>query len=203
MTVNEDLLEEYERTRVPAYRIYEPGGVCVVLGAGRRGKGDLVEENIAADGVPVLSRKGGGGTVVLSPGMVVLALVTEVLSPYRNRSYAVEINGWIRLALEGLGVTGVEDRGVSDLALGGVKIAGASIFRRRLILFFQASLLVANDLGLFARYLTYPSAVPDYRGGRSHEAFCTTLRGAGFRLEVDDVIAALEPLVARALPALR
>jgi lipoate-protein ligase A len=202
-TVNEGLLLGYERTRVPAWTIYEPREVTVVLGAGRRGKGDVIEENAAADGVPVLSRKGGGGTVVLAPGMVVLALVTEVLSPFRNREYAREINGWIRDALAGLGVTGVEERGISDLALGDVKIAGTSIFRRRLILFYQASLLVAGDIGLFDRYLAYPSTVPDYRRGRSHDAFCTTLERAGFAVQVADVVAALERVVACRLPSLR
>ncbi len=203
VTVNGDMLVEYERSRVPAWRIYEPGEVSVVLGAGRHGKGDIIEESVAADGVPVLSRKGGGGTVVLAPGMVVLALVTEVLSPFRNREYAAEINGWIRAALAGLGVNGVEQRGISDLALGEVKIAGTSIFRRRLILFYQASLLVANDIALFGRYLTYPSSVPDYRAGRSHDAFCTTLQRAGFPLRAGDVIAALERAVACRLPSLR
>ncbi len=203
VTVNEDLLEEYERERVPAYRIYEPPEICVVLGAGRRGKGDVVEEAVARDGVPILSRKGGGGTVVLSPGMVVLVLVTEVHSPYRNREYAIEINAWIREALAAVGVGGVEDRGISDLALGDVKIAGTSVFRRRLIFFYQASLLVANDIGLFDRYLTYPSSVPAYRAGRGHAAFCTTLRAAGFALQVRDVTAALEPVVADKLPLLK
>lgn len=202
-TVNEDLLAAFERTGAAAHRLYEPDGVCVVLGAGRRGKGDLVEENVAADGIPVLARRGGGGTVVLSPGMVVLALVTEVASPYRNREYAVQINGWIREALSSLGVTGIVDRGISDLALGEVKIAGTSIFRRRLILFYQASILVANDVGLFERYLTYPSAAPDYRRGRGHRAFCTTLQRAGFPVETSDVIEALGPVVSRRLPRLR
>ncbi len=202
-TVNEDLLAGYERTRVPAWRIYEPRGVSVVLGAGRRGKGDVIEKNACDDGVPLLARKGGGGTVVLSPGMVVLAVVTEVLSPFRNREYASAINGWIREALAGLGVSGVEERGISDLALGDVKIAGTSIFRRRLILFYQASLLVANDIGLFGRYLTYPSSAPDYRAGRGHDAFCTTLRRAGYDVQVTDVVAALERAVACRLPSLR
>jgi lipoate---protein ligase len=202
-TVNEDLLESYEKTGVPAWRLYEPREVSVVLGAGRRGKGDTVDAALADAGVPLLSRKGGGGTVVLSPGMVVLAVVTQVDSPYRNREYALEINGWIREALASLGVHGIEDRGISDLALGDVKIVGTSVFRRRLILFYQASILVSNDLALFARYLAYPSTVPDYRAGRSHDAFCTSLRRAGHAVDVPAVIAALEPIVAARLPRLR
>ena len=62
---------------------------------------------------------------------------------------------------------------------------------------------MANDLGLFERYLTYPSAVPDYRAGRSHGSFCTTLQRAGFDLGVPEVIEALRPVVARRLPGLR
>ena len=38
MTVNEDLLESYERSQTPVHRVYEPEQTVVVIGAGRRGK---------------------------------------------------------------------------------------------------------------------------------------------------------------------
>ena len=202
MTVNEELLAEFERTRNPVYRIYEPPEVCVVMGAGRQGKGDVLEERALADGVSVLVRKGGGGTVVLSPGMVVLALVTEAASPYRNKEYAAAVNLWFVEALERLGVTGITQRGISDVALGDTKILGTSIFRRRNILFYQASLLVSNDISLFGRYLTFPSLVPDYRAGRDHERFCTTLHTAGHRLPVARVMAAVDEVVTRRMSEL-
>ena len=132
---------------------------------------------------------------MLSPGQVVLALVTEISSPFQNVSYFRAINHWFRLALQSLDVSGVQDRGISDLALGDRKILGTSLYRRRKILFYQASLLVENDLALFDRYLRYPSKVPDYREGRSHLDFCTNLRLAGYPLSVAEVIAGLEPVV--------
>lgn len=165
------------------------------MGAGGKAETDVFARQSESDRVPVLRRRGGGGTVVLSPGQVVLALVTEVSSPFQNVSYFRAINHWFRLALQALGVTGVEDRGISDLALGHRKILGTSLYRRRKILFYQASLLVENDLSLFDRYLRYPSKVPDYREGRGHLDFCTNLRLAGYPLSVAEVIAGLEPVV--------
>jgi lipoate-protein ligase A len=165
------------------------------MGAGCRAETDVFAEQVESDRVPLLRRRGGGGTVVLSPGQVVLALVTEVSSPFQNVSYFRTVNHWFRLALQALGVTGVEDRGISDLALGCRKILGTSLYRRRKILFYQASLLVENDLSLFDRYLRYPSKVPDYREGRGHLDFCTNLRSAGYPFSVAEVIASLEAVV--------
>jgi lipoate-protein ligase A len=201
-TVNEDLLGSFEAGFGPVYRIYEPSEISVVMGAGRRHQNDLKPEPIAQDAVPVYLRKGGGGTVVLSPGMVVLAFVTSVSHRYFNRKYANRINGWIIRALDELGVTDVVPRGISDLAIDNRKILGASLFRRKYILFYQSSLLVSNDVALFSRYLTYPSTVPEYRNERAHEDFCTTLTAKGYELSVDDVIPVLEKHIAAELPGL-
>jgi len=200
--VNQDLLEGHLAHSCPVYRLYEPAETCIVMGAGRKNKGDVILEAARRDGVPVLARRGGGGTVVLSQGMVVLALVAAAASPFQNREYARRINGWQKQALRGLGVENLNDRGISDVALGERKILGTSIFRRRNILFYQSSLLVSNDLKLFGRYLTFPSTVPDYRRGRSHEEFCTTLRLEGYDITAADVIPRLRSIVSSCLPAL-
>ena len=202
-TVNEDLLDGYRRTPVPVSRVYEPAELCAVLGAAGRPEQDLLLDNLAADGVPWRRRRGGGGTVVLGPGQVVLAVVTEVESPFRNREYAGQINGWIREALESLGVGGVTAEGISDLAIGGKKIVGTSIYRTRLVLFYQASLLVSNDIALFTRYLAMPQKVPEYRRGRSHEEFCTTLEREGHAFGTAEVIRSLQKVVSARLPLLR
>jgi len=202
-TVNADLLDQFRQDHAPVRRIYEPRDVMIVLGAGGNPEADLFLEHLRADGVPWRRRRGGGGTVVLTPGQVVLAVVTEVGSPFRNREYAAEINGWFIEALSSLGVSGVEPRGISDLAIEEKKILGTSIYRTRLTLFYQASLLVSNDLAVFSRYLAMPARVPDYRAGRSHEDFCTTLVRAGFALSVQGVMKALEEVVDVRLPALR
>ncbi len=202
-TVNGDLLEGFRKDRAPAWRIYEPAETVAVLGAGGNPQRDLILENLEKDGIPYRFRRGGGGTVVLSAGQTVLALVAEAASPFMNREYAREINGWFIEALEGLGVRGVEHRGISDLAIREKKILGTSIYRSRLLLFYQASLLVSNDLSLFDRCLTMPTRVPDYRMGRGHKEFCTTLQKEGFRMTPGEVGAVLEGIVKRRLKDLR
>lgn len=202
-TVNEDLLDRYKQTGVPVYRLYEPPTLCAVLGASGKPAQDLLLENLDADGVPWMKRRGGGGTVILGPGQVVLALVTAVESPFKNREYAAEINSWIVDSLALLGVNGVHPAGISDLAIGEKKIVGTSLYRTRLILFYQASLLVSNDIAVFTRYLAIPVKVPEYRKGRSHEEFCTTIAREGYAVTVRDVIGAMESVVSKRLPLLR
>jgi lipoate---protein ligase len=203
LSVNGDLLDRYLGSRVPVSRIYEPDSLCAVLGASGRPETDLLLPNLEADGVPWARRRGGGGTVVLGPGQVVIAVVTEVESPFRNRDYAAAVSSWIVEALEGLGIRDVRQEGISDLAIRGRKIVGTSIYRTRLVLFYQASLLVSNDIALFTRYLAMPSRVPDYRQGRGHEEFCTTLAREGYAGSVGAVIAALDLVVGARLPRLR
>lgn len=202
-TVNGDLLEDFLADRTPRLRLYEPSRTAAVLGASGKPERDLKLAALEADGVPVLSRRGGGGAVILAPGQVVLALVTEVASDFGNREYARTLNGWIVEALAALGVDDVEQRGISDLALHGRKVLGTSIYRSRRVLFYQASLLVANDVSLFARYLEHPHAEPEYRRGRGHDEFCTTLRAEGHDLDPRRVIAAIAPVAERRLAELR
>jgi lipoate-protein ligase A len=197
------MLDEYRQSGVPVTRIYEPETLCAVMGAAGRPEQDLLLENLEADGVPWMHRRGGGGTVVLGPGQAVLALVTEVESPFRNKEYAAEINSWIVDALQGLGITGAHAAGISDLAIGEKKIVGTSIYRTRLVLFYQASLLVNNDISVFTRYLSMPVKVPDYRRGRTHEEFCTTLAREGFAGTVAHVVEALKETVGVRLPRLK
>jgi lipoate---protein ligase len=202
-TVNGDLLDGYLRTEVPAYRVYEPTSVCAVLGAAGRPEQDLLLARLQADGIPWLRRRGGGGTVILSPGQVVLAVVKEVDSPFANREYAARINAWIVEAITAFGVKGAHPEGISDLAIGEKKIVGTSIYRKRLVLFYQASLLVSNDISLFTRYLAMPTKVPEYRKGRAHEEFCTTLAREGCTASVPEVMAALARVVEGRLAGLR
>jgi lipoate---protein ligase len=182
LTVNEDLLERHRQTGVPEYRIYEPASLCAVLGASGRPEQDLLLGRLESDGVAWMRRRGGGGTVVLGPGQVVLAVVTEVSSPFRNREYAAAINAWIVEALSDLGVAGVHPEGISDLAIGLKKIVGTSIYRTRLLLFYQASLLVSNDISLFTRYLPCPSRCPSIVGAGATRISAPPLRARGIPL---------------------
>jgi lipoate-protein ligase A len=127
------------------------------------------------DDVPILRRRGGGGTVLLAPGNLVVSLVKQVQHQFRIQEYFRQINGYIIEALHTLGVQQIYQQGHSDLCLNDRKILGSSMYRKKHLLFYTASLMISNDLAEIDRYLKHPSKEPDYRQGRSHAEFITTL----------------------------
>ena len=134
---------------------------------------------------------------------MVLACVTTVDSPFRNKEYAGQINSWFIEALGALGVSGVEPRGISDLAIGEKKVLGHVHLPHAPGLFYQASLLVSNDISLFTRYLAMPARVPEYRAGRNARGFLHHPAREGYSLSVSRVMEALKEVVDVRSPALR
>jgi lipoate-protein ligase A len=49
------------------------------------------------------------------------------------------------------------------------------MYRKKHVLFYTASLMISNDITEIDRYLRHPSKEPEYRQGRSHAEFLTTL----------------------------
>jgi len=84
-------------------------------------------------------------------------------------------NAWImernRSLLQGLLPESVTVEGHTDLAVAGRKCSGNAQRRKRAHLLFHGTVLHGFPLGLIPRFLRFPSAQPDYRGGRDHLAF--------------------------------
>ena len=64
---------------------------------------------------------------------------------------------------------------MGDVAIDDLKVLGSSLYANREVALYQGSLLVDPDLDRIARYLPHPSREPDYRRGRSHAEFLTSL----------------------------
>ncbi len=163
-------------------RLWEWPHPAVVLGAGCRLAEDVDEAACRADGVPILRRASGGGTVLLGPGCLLYSLVLRYdrapeLAQIRS-SYAY-ILGEIGRALSPAAIPA----GISDLAIDGRKVSGNAQQRKRDHLLHHGTLLYAFDLGGIARYLCLPARQPEYRAGRAHGDFLRNLDLSGDELK--------------------
>jgi lipoate-protein ligase A len=157
-------------------RFWEWPEPAVVLGAGGSVAIDVNEAACTADGVPVHRRASGGGTVLLGRGCLLFSLVLA----YDRAAELKDVNasyrwilGRVRDALRPLAQ--VEPAGISDLAVGGLKVSGNAQQRKARYLLHHGSLLYAFDVGAVGRYLNPPEREPAYRAGRGHGAFVTNL----------------------------
>lgn len=157
---------------------FVPEQSMVVLGASNSAEREANAPACAADGVAILKRYGGGGTVLLHQGCVVVTVGAWVRQVYQNSFYFSRLNAAVITVLQTLAASPLDllQRGLSDIAVGEHKLAGTSLFRSRNYLLYQASILVDTKLELIERYLRHPSREPEYRAGRSHQDFLCGLR---------------------------
>jgi lipoate-protein ligase A len=198
LALDEALLLEAEAGRAgEVLRLWEWPTSAVVLGSGCKLADDVDDDACRADGVPILRRSSGGGTVLLGQGCLCFSLV---LSFTRSPELA-DIRPSYRVILarvaEALGIPEVEQAGISDLAIAGRKFSGNAQQRKRHHLLHHGTILYAFDLARVGRYLRPPPRQPEYRGGREHGAFIRNLEigrqrlAAGLRQawEVDEEVA--------------
>lgn len=188
MEIHDQLYERVSVEQPFLFEIWEPEGVAVVIGHGQNAAQEVDLAACRRDGVAVIRRRGGGGAVVLMPG--VLCLSCAFLSGRSDSPYYFfqQINLFISgLLARRFSLQGLEPAGISDIALGGRKILGCSMFKSRRLYFYQGSLLLNPDLARITAYLTHPSREPGYRRGRTHSDFLTSLWQSGYPLPMTDL----------------
>jgi lipoate-protein ligase A len=178
LVVDEELLNKVqEHPAAATLRVWESPHYGVVVG-----RSNVIDQEVdvaacAVDGVPILRRFSGGGTVVVGPGCLCfsLALPTPTkfsqlgISGVTQRLMQRLADGWSTQAAT------ITVQGISDLAIGDRKISGnAQRWRSRAFL-HHGTLLYDFDLGRLQRYLQSPRRQPDYRRDRSHFEFVVNL----------------------------
>lgn len=176
MWIDKQVMVEAEQDL--SFKIFIPQETVVVLGQNNKVHEEVHENNCAKDGVDILRRKGGGGTVVLHEGCVVVSIGGWVKDYYDNSGYFKLLNQSVidALAKEKPQLSGLSQNGISDIVSGDLKVAGTSLFRSRNYFLYQASILIDPMLPLIEAYLQHPSKEPDYRGHRSHRQFVTGIQ---------------------------
>ncbi len=192
MWIDDDILRRCQE-RI-AYRCWVPAEPAVVLGSSNQAVLEVNTEHCTRDGVPILKRYGGGGTVLLHSGCLVLSLGMWVAQAFQNKLYFDLLNGTVIdcLAKHWPALQGLGQNGLSDISFGPLKVGGTSLFRSRNYLLYQASVLVDCRIDLIETYLGHPTKEPDYRRQRSHRDFLVGLADLVPGLTAGDCTAAVE-----------
>jgi lipoate---protein ligase len=160
-------------------RFWESPVPFAVLGYSNKAEVELHLAACAKDGLPVLRRPSGGGTVLQGPGCLNYSLILNIpeKGPLTNLQ---ETNCYVlsqhRQALLPLLGNQVQVQGVSDLTLGPLKFSGNAQRRKRKALLFHGTFLIDFDLEQIQKYVQFPSRHPEYRAKRSHKDFVVNIK---------------------------
>jgi lipoate---protein ligase len=164
------------------WRLWQPRMAAAIIGTGQEAAREVDLAFAGSEGVPVLRRHSGGGAVVIGPGIINFSAFYLI----KDLPGAETIRGAMSAALKPVIQTlarwklQAQEAGLSDLAIVNGetlrKIGGNAQARKRLSVVVHGTLLADPDWARLARLLPYPSKPPEYRAGREHRAFLTSLR---------------------------
>lgn len=203
LACDEALLEACDLGHGPeVLRLWEPRQTCVVLGYANRAATEANLPFCQTNGIPILRRCSGGGTVLQTPGCLNYSLILRV--PESGPLATItSTNRWVmerhRDALADLTGRAVCVEGFTDLAIEGRKFSGNAQRRKSRALLFHGCFLLQANLPLIEATLRMPSKEPGYRHGRPHRDFLINLA-----VPAQDVVRSLADLwqAAEELPAL-
>ena len=166
-------------------KVWRPEQTCLVLGQSNHPETSLIVDSVVKDQIPVYKRPSGGETVILTNKMLVISVAFRVPTLQNPKPYFARVNNGIISALEKQGVRGLNQKGISDIAIYEKKILGSSIYRTTQKMFYHAVLNISENIDTISRYISHPAKEPDYRQGRSHKEFVTSLQEAGYEVSFE------------------
>ena len=179
---------------LPGYRflVWKPDFLCLVLGYGNKIESSIHVKAVKEDNISVYRRPTGGETVLLSPDTLALSVVKfrEHLR-FGNRFFRY-FNEKIIKALNSIGIESLLQKGFSDISINDKKVLGSAIYQNRNKILFQAVLNLNEPAQLMERYIKHPGREPDYRRGRKHMDFVTSIRECGYNHSFKTIKDALE-----------
>ena len=182
LTVSEynlpDIQLMHEETNM--FLLWIPNKSYIVLGASNNAKDAVVEESTLRDNISVLKRRTGGQTVMLTSNNIIISAVITDESVMKPKEVFNRFNDLIIGAIGKNHTVKFSTRGISDIAMGEKKILGSSMYRGKEKLFYHAVLNFDEPSTTFQKYLKHPSNEPDYRKGRMHHEFVTSLKETGY-----------------------
>ena len=179
LACDEWLLERAKcgQERSEVLRVCESQKYFVVLGRARKIAADVDLSACAHDGVPILRRASGGGTVLQGPGCLNYSLVLDLAERQIGGlldTFAFVLQRHRKLIAE-LIAAEISLAGVSDLTLENRKFSGNAQYRKRNFVLVHGTFLLAFDLTQCESLLRIPAEQPAYRSNRRHTEFLTNI----------------------------
>lgn len=173
LKIDETLLARVnDGLETPVLRTWASPSYFVVLGYSSKLEDDVEVENCTRDGIPILRRCSGGGTVIQGPGCLNYAVIDYIKGTLDLSANTCEILKKIRNAFAPLPL---EVKGMSDVVLNGKKCIGNAERRKKNAYLFHGSILYDFNIPLMSTYLKIPPKQPAYRNHQPHEDFLTNL----------------------------
>jgi lipoate-protein ligase A len=173
---------------------------CVVVGQSNQVLDSLDLEVLARDAIPVYRRPSGGQPVYLSPRTLQISALLREERLQNPRRHFERINGLLVGTISDVLGIDLLERGVSDLAMADErKVLGSSIYRSAGKVLYHGVLNLSESPRQIARYLRHPPQEPDYRRGRDHGSFVTSLAQQVPDLDVAALRRALQDRLTRDL----
>jgi lipoate-protein ligase A len=202
LALDEALLQTAESHRTAEYlRVWDCPRYCVILGRNCRANDDVWVQRCRDEGIPILRRRSGGGTVLLGPGCLNYAVVLRydrapgldsvtvsttyclerVLSAIDKVELAKTAHAPDRRQSSCEGGTAqppmrpVPRLAGSDLMWNDRKFGGSAQRRQRTHFLHHGTILYQFDIAQVICYLKEPARQPAHRASRGHAAFLTTI----------------------------
>jgi lipoate---protein ligase len=198
LAVDEALLEEAENGGDEVIRFWRFMQPVVVLGRGSRVRAEVDVDYCRQHDIPILRRCSGGASIVAGPDCWMYSVVLDLNArpALRNVDTAHQfVMTQLASAMKSQHPD-VQLQGICDLTLGQKKFSGNSLRIARNHLIYHGTVLERVDLTLISNCLKTAPRQPEYRQGREHSEFITSIE-VDARLLSDSVAAMYEAHTSR------
>lgn len=175
--------------------VWQPDGTYIVLGRANEEEFSVFSGKAIEDNIRVCKRPSGGESVVLTPNMIVFSLKINIIKLSRPRNIFKIINDHLISSFNEIGINNLDSRGISDLSINNRKILGSSMYLKNNILFYHAVLNVKENISIISKYLKHPKREPDYRAGRDHKEFVTSIWAEGYKIDIQQLSSAINKAI--------
>ena len=87
MYIDDRVLKKNQNENKYCFAVYEAERTEVILGRSCSAEDDVLVSNCKQDNVPIRKRLGGGGTVLLSKGIIIISVTRVTSIPFQLREH--------------------------------------------------------------------------------------------------------------------